>query len=188
MVMKRRRPMTPWCRLVAGPLLSVLLLAGCHQAGPPTGDWSLARSGAWAGRTWQLFVTPAHDGGRCLALETTPPLSGGEALPASELYKGHLANCLLQPGLGPSKYANIIDNVESPDGTHALLGQTAAGVRSVRVLFNGSYQTVDTGDGYFVLFYRTPDGPIAFEPMNAGGVIEKHCPTQPTNAGLRTRC
>jgi len=183
-----RRSLLLVCRLIVATLLCLALLAGCHQVGPPIGDWSLVRSGSWENLTWQLFATPVQDGGRCLAIETNPELAGRRVVPTSDLYKGHLANCLLRPGLGSSRYANIADDIESPDGIHVLIGGTAPSVRNLRVLFKDSENSVDTSDGYFVMFYRAGVEPVALEPVDQNGVAEKHCPAQTTAVGVRFRC
>lgn len=166
---------------------ALFLYVSAHTVAPePSGRWRTVKSGSWGDVQWTLFATKPNGGGRCLALETHPPISGSDVIPESELYRGKAESCAPSPGTGRFMYLSLYLGNEIPaGGFNYLLGETVPGIDKVRATFatdgpQGSDFTVDqeadTSDGFVVMLYAGDETLMTLQPMD-GNQVKAVCPT-----------
>lgn len=179
---------------VTAILLFLWLVLSVRSVAPePAGPWSVAKTGSWLNVKWTLFATKPNGGGRCLTLETEPPLEGSHAIPESELYRGKLESCAPSPGTGRFKYVSLYLASEIPSGDfNYLFGETADGIDKVVATFGTdapraefvSDEQVDTADGLVVVLYEKRSTLLTLQPIE-GDRVKEVCPTRARRAIVR---
>lgn len=178
---------------------TILTLATWRTVDPrPVGTWKLVESGSWKNVSWELFSTNPNGGGRCLAIETEPPVYGRMDVPAEDLYSGKVPHCAPSPGEGRSRYVRLFEDTEPLDGDfNYLIGETAPEITQVRVALGrettpqerefAQEEIVDTSKGFIVFLYDRTSRLLTLQPLQDGN-IKKDCPVIARKAILILHC
>lgn len=164
--------------LVLTLVVALLVLSSCTSV-RPEGPWVQVREGSWNGVVWSMFATNDTGRHRCLALETSVDDESG-LYRDMERHRGKIANCIGVPGasrlvgyvslIGPNRpvadFAYIFGMVDPSIEVAAAHLRSRSGETVVT--------TVDTDNGFLVLFYR-------------GELVVEHLELT-TQDGLEVRC